>query len=79
MTVKRRRIQKNPAAKTKPSEASPAQEGSAPGSSAHELSEDVFSAEEQGQPLSETKRFFITLTVVAVLFLLIFAVLQSVR
>jgi hypothetical protein len=39
----------------------------------------VFSAEEQGQPLSETKRFFITLTVVAVLFLLIFAVLQSVR
>jgi hypothetical protein len=81
MTIKRRRVQAAPKQPAKPAPApttapSPAPQAEQP--SHHELPEDAFAEElDASKPLDDTQRFFITLGVVAVLFILVFAVLQS--
>lgn len=78
MTIKRRRVQAAPKqpAKPTPSPTNAAPQAEQP--SHHELPEDAFAEElDASKPLDDTQRFFITLGVVAVLFILVFAVLQS--
>lgn len=78
MTIKRRRVQAAPKQPAKPTNAPTNAAPQAEQPSHHELPEDAFAEElDASKPLDDTQRFFITLGVVAVLFILVFAVLQS--